>query len=238
MFTAVIITLTLIASTIGTSTGFGTSTILIPFLSLYYPLPETLLFVGIIHWFGNVWKMFFFKQGLNWKLVLLFGLPGIIISFMASQLPTTLDNQTLKKILGLFLIAYVIFIFLRPRWKIAKNNLNAVLGGSLSGFFAGIFGVGGAVRSAFLSAFNLDKSVYLFTSGAIAILIDTSRLTGYQLSGIRLQTFQLSALIFAITASLFGAYLAKTFLTKVPAAQFRLLIALALLIVGLRYFVS
>lgn len=48
-----LIALTLIASCIGTMTGFGTSTIMVPVLSLFLPLPLVLLFAGIIHWFGD-----------------------------------------------------------------------------------------------------------------------------------------------------------------------------------------
>ena len=55
--------LTLVGSVIGTVTGFGTSTIMIPALLFYYPLPQTLLLVGVIHFAGNIWKMAFFHRG-------------------------------------------------------------------------------------------------------------------------------------------------------------------------------
>ena len=70
--------LSLFASSVGTLTGFGTSTIMVPVLLLRYSLPETLLFVGVIHWFGDIWKMIFFKKGIRWNLILGFGVPGII----------------------------------------------------------------------------------------------------------------------------------------------------------------
>lgn len=228
-------TLVLVASFIGTTTGFGTSTILVPILSLSYSFPETLLFVGIIHWFGDIWKMFFFKKGINWKLILLFGIPGLILSFIASRLPTIIEEKGLKRTLGIFLVGYVTFIFLKPKWKIAKNNINAAIGGGLSGFFAGIFGVGGAVRGAFLSTFNLEKSVYIFTSGAIAFLIDSSRLLGYKSSGITLNAFSLPILFISVLISLLGAYLAKKLVDKIPQKKFRLLVAVALLLIGIRY---
>src|SRR3989338_9942045 len=135
--------LTLIAATIGTMTGFGTSTIMVPVLSLFLPLPVVLLFVGVIHWFGDIWKMLFFKKGFNWKLILLFGIPGIIVSFWAARLPLTLPEELLQRSLGLFLILYVGFIWFKPTWKMKPSNNNALLGGALSGFFSGIFGVGG-----------------------------------------------------------------------------------------------
>ena len=227
--------LTLISASIGTMTGFGTSTIMVPILSLFLPIPETLLFVGVIHWFGDIWKILFFKKGLNWKLILLFGVPGIVLSFFAAKLPLTLPESLLQRSLGLFLIAYVVFLFFKPDWKIKPSTTTAVLGGSLSGFFAGIFGVGGAIRSTFLTAFDLKKSVFLFTSGVIGLLIDSSRISQYWLSGIKIGSNLMTALIICIPVSLIGAYLAKKLVDKIPQKSFRLFIAVALLLEGLRY---
>ena len=227
--------LTLISASIGTMTGFGTSTIMVPILSLFLPLPETLLFVGVIHWFGDILKILFFKKGLNWKLILLFGVPGIVLSFFAAKLPLILPESLLQRSLGLFLIAYVVFLFFKPDWKIKPSTTTAVLGGSLSGFFAGIFGVGGAIKSTFLTAFDLKKSVFLFTSGVIGLLIDSSRISQYWLSGIKIGSNLMTALIICISVSLIGAYLAKKLVDKIPQKSFRLFIAVALLLVGLRY---
>src|SRR3989338_7101442 len=93
--------LTFISSSVGTMTGFGTSTIMVPVLSLFLSIPQTLLFVGILHWFGDIWKIIFFKKGWNAKLIFLFGIPGVIASFYAARLPLTLPETLLQKSLGL-----------------------------------------------------------------------------------------------------------------------------------------
>jgi len=179
--------------------------------------------------------MVFFKKGLNLKLILLFGIPGIVTSFFAAKLPLNLPELLLKKGLGLFLVLYVTFLLLKPKWKIPASGGNALLGGSLAGFFAGIFGVGGAVRSTFLTAYNLEKSVFLFTSGVIGILIDSSRLTQYLIGGTRLTTPLITILFLCVPVSLMGAYIAKKLVNKIPQKSFRVFIAVALLLVGLRY---
>ena len=69
--------LTFLVSIIGTITGFGMSTIMVPVVLLFLPLPETLLFVGVIHWFGDLWKILLFKHGIHKKLLIYFGIPGI-----------------------------------------------------------------------------------------------------------------------------------------------------------------
>jgi uncharacterized protein len=44
---ALIAALTLVASAVGTLTGFGTSTIMVPVLASFLPVPQVLLLVGI-----------------------------------------------------------------------------------------------------------------------------------------------------------------------------------------------
>ena len=231
----VIIILVLVASFAGTLTGFGTSTILVPFISLSYPLPETLLFVGIIHLFGDIWKMVFFKKGVRWKLILLFGIPGIAFSYFASRLPVNIPEPNLRRMLGIFLVLYVVFLFIKSKWKLRQNDFNALVGGGLSGFFAGLFGVGGAVRGAFLTTFNLKKEVYIFTSGTIGLLIDTSRLIGYTKSGIRLASYNFTLLFVSILISFLGAYLARFAVGKIPQSKFRVVTAFGLVVVGIYY---
>ena len=55
--------LTFCASAIGTATGFGTATIMLPVLALFMPGATALLFVGIIHLAGDLWKVLLFKKG-------------------------------------------------------------------------------------------------------------------------------------------------------------------------------
>lgn len=195
------------------------------------------LFVGVIHWFGDIWKIVLFKKGTNWRLVLLFGIPGIVASIFGAKLSFLLSETTLKQLLGVFLLLYVAFLFSKPKWKISLLPFNALFGGALSGFFAGIFGVGGAVRSSFLTAYDLEKAVFIFTSGAIGFLIDSGRISQYVIGGTRLEGDLERLLIFCIPVSLLGAHLAKQFVDRIPQKMFRAFIALALCLVGIRYLV-
>lgn len=227
--------ITIIASFIGTLTGFGTSTIMIPSLSLLgLPFGQTLILVGIIHWFGNVWKILFFKEGIQWRLIATFALPGIIATFIGARFMFFLPQSLLSQLLGIFLIGYVIVLMRAPSFQVKPNDKNALIGGSLSGLSFGIFGMGGALRSAFLIAYELPKSVYLATTAIMSIIIDSTRLFTYTLEGIRLESGLAYGLLLFIPASFFGAYLAKNIVDKIPQKYFRGIIALFLLLVGIK----
>lgn len=222
----------LIASLVGTTTGFGTSTILVPLLLLFYPLPEVLLFVGVIHWFGNLWKMYFFRNGRSLQLLLTFGLAGVLGSFLGARMTITVPELWLQKALGLFLISYAFFLFYKPKFRLKINNFSTSLGGLLSGVSAGIFGVGGAIRGAFLQAYGLKKAMYLFTAGAIGFFIDSTRLITYLNQGFSLQTLRFNWLLMGIPLSFLGAWLGKKVVDYLSPIWFKKVVTLGLLIIG------
>lgn len=228
---------TFIAAVVGTTTSFGTSTFMVPVLGFFYPIGVTLLFTGIVHWFGNIWKMFFFRSGKKWGLIFLFGIPGIIASYFGAKLVPGISEVLLSRLLGIFFMIYVIFLFKNQNWKIPASKPVAITGGVLSGFSSGIFGVGGAIRAAFLTAFNLKKEVFIFTAGAIGLFIDSGRVAKYFLDGITMENKMLIALAFAIPSSFLGGYVGKKISDKIPQAAFRNVIAVALLLMAIKYII-
>lgn len=226
--------LTIAAAGVGTLTGFGTSTIMVPALLLFFPLAPTLLLVGIIHWFGDIWKLALFRRGVRRRLILLFGVSGVVFTFLGARLVFAVSETLLSQVLGGFLIAYVAFLFARPSFRLPQNAPAAAAGGALSGFFAGVFGVGGAVRGAFLSAFDLPKAVYIATAGAIGLAVDSARLATYVAEGATLPAHLLWGLALFIPASFVGAYLAKGVADRIPQRRFRAVIAVFLLLVGIK----
>ena len=226
--------LTLLASTIGTLAGFGISTIMVPVLLIIFPLPQTLLLVGVIHWFNDIWKIILFREGIRWKLFLAFGLPGILTSFIGSSLSLRISREILSRALGVFLIAYVLFIVFNRTFKLSQKLSVAISSGALTGFFAGIFGIGGEINAVALSTFNLKKAVYIATAGAISFMIDSTRIATYIRGGIGLEPAILSGFLIFIPLSLIGAMIGKRGIEKIPQEKFRNFVAIFIFLFGLK----
>ncbi len=229
--------LTLIASAIGTITGFGTSTIMIPVLVIFFPPVEAIFLVAIIHWFGNIWKITLFRSGFNSRLLLLFGVVGLATSYLGAYISLGANEQILLRLLGLFLAGYALFLIFQSKFKIPAGNLTALSGGALSGFFSGMFGIGGAIRSIFLTAFDLPKAVYIATAGAIGLLIDSTRIVAYFTSGATLPKELWYGLLLFIPISFVGAQIAKKIVNKIPQGKFRIVVAVFLFTIGLKLIV-
>jgi uncharacterized protein len=226
--------LTVVAGFVGTLTGFGMSTIMTTVLVLFLPPLEALFLVAIVHWFGDIWKMTFFRSGLRLKLILLFGLTGLATSFLGARVTLGVKDNLLLRGLGGFLVIYSIFLLLQSRFRVPASPGVALAGGSLSGFTAGLFGVGGAIRGMFLSAFDLPKEVYIATSGAIGLLVDSSRIVTYFTGGARLEHALGWGLLAYIPASFAGAAVARLVVDRIPQQRFRMVVAVFLLAVGLK----
>jgi uncharacterized membrane protein YfcA len=207
---------------------------MVPVLAAFLPLPQVLLLVGVIHWFGDLWKMLLFRSGVRWKLILLFGGTGIVATVIGGLLVFQAPESLLSRALGGFLLLYVIFLLAKQRFRIPQTTSTAVLGGVLHGFAAGIFGVGGAVRGAFLAAFDLPKSVYIFTSGAIGLVVDSARIVTYWSQGASFETKLVWGLLLFVPISFIGAKIAERVVERIPQERFRVIVALFLGLVALQ----
>ncbi|MGL4423479.1 MAG: TSUP family transporter, partial [Gemmataceae bacterium] len=108
------------------------------------------------------------------------------------------------------------------------------IGGLLSGFFGGLSGMQGALRSAFLARAGLSKEAFVATGSAIACLIDCTRLGVYATALRRVQNdLDYELLGVAILAAFAGAFLGNRFLKKLTMTGLQRLVAILLLIVAL-----
>ena len=185
--------LTLVASAAGTVSGFGISTMMMPVMLLFMPVLDALLFVGVIHIFGNIWKVTLFYRGIRWKLILSFGIPGIISSYAGAKVIPFIDQSVLRQTLGIVLLLYALSMVIKPNLKLKTSLPVSVGSATLSGFVAGMIGVGGALRGAALSLFNLQKGVYISANGAIALIIDLIRIVVYLDEGAQIPIILLMA---------------------------------------------
>lgn len=223
-----------LAEVIGTIAGFGSSTIFLPLALFFVDFKTALILVAFFHVFGNLGRITFFRHGLDKKLILLFGVPSVIVTVLGALLVNYTPQDVLKLILGIFLLVFSLTSIIKPHFKFKPSKKNAVIGGSISGFFAGLIGTGGAIRSAFLTAFNLQKKVYLATAAAIALAVDITRIPIYFESGfLAPQLYIHLPLLFIIAIA--GAYVGKKIVDKIPQKAFRRIVLIAIILISLKF---
>src|SRR3989344_2562061 len=171
------------AEVVGTIAGFGSSTIFLPLALFFVDFKTALVLVAIFHISGNLGRITFFRHWLDRKLLVLFGVPSVILTIVGALMVNYAPQELLKLGLGVFLLLFSAASFIKPDFSFRANPQNAVIGGGLSGFLAGLIGTGGALRGAFLTSFQLKKEIYIATAAAIALAADITRIPIYLGSG-------------------------------------------------------
>jgi uncharacterized membrane protein YfcA len=122
----------------------------------------------------------------------------------------------IKLLVALLMIFFALFEILPWLKSIQFDKKYIRLGGFISGFFGGLSGNQGALRSAFLLRYGLSKEAFIATGVVIACLIDVTRLTIY-FGGSNNYDYSENdtLLIMAVLSAFAGAYLGSKLLKKV-----------------------
>ncbi len=220
--------------------GFGLSTLLLPVFALFFPLPLAIAAAAIVHLISNLFKFTLFYRNINWPTVFKFGVPAMFAAILGSLLLSTIsaDEMLLARIIGGLIIFFALFELLPVLKKIVIPAKWLSLGGLISGFFGGLSGHQGAIRSAFLLKTQTSKDTYIATGVAIAILVDLNRLVVYGSSSTIAFTNKdfSTALVVAIGASLLGILVSNKFYKKIKFNAIQNLVGALLLIIGVLVF--
>jgi len=246
----------LLASGLTMFSGFGLGTLLLPVFALFLPVELAVAATAIVHGANNVLKAGLLGKLADFKLVLRFGLPAIIAAFagvyvlkLLSGMPelwtySLLGRQAivtpLKLAMAVLMTGFAV-IELHPRFERLEIDRRWLpLGGALSGFFGGLSGHQGALRSAFLAKVGLSPQAFVGTNAVIGLLVDLVRISAYAaiLFGARLTDMAKSregALIaVGALAAFAGVILGKRVLHKITMATVqRITGGLLLVIAGL-----
>jgi len=223
-----------LAAVAATIAGFGSSALLIPVAFIFMDIKTAVFIVATFHLFNNLFKVRLFWKQINFQVFLLFGIPSILLAFTGAFLISISPVDIISRVLAAFLIIYAIYSFLKPKFSLKKSKITAVIGGSLSGLLAGLIGLGGAVRGAFLVAFNLAKETYVGTSAMIGTVIDLTRIPTYIVTKLAQDTSFYILIPFLIVSAYFGVRTGKLLLTRIDQDTFRKIVAAALLLVGIK----
>lgn len=226
-----------LSEVIGTMAGFGSSTIFLPIALFFVNFKTALVLVGFLHIFGNVGRITFFRHGIDKKLLVLFGIPSVLLTIIGALLVHYIAQDVLKSALGFFLIAFSTLSLAKPNFLFRASALHAIIGGVLSGFFAGLIGTGGALRGAFLTSFALEKHRYIATAAMIALAVDITRIPIYFASGF-LEARYVVYIPLLFGAAIAGSYAGKSIINKIPQKIFRITVLVALILIGLKFIVE
>jgi len=229
--------------------GFGLGTLLMPAFALFFPVELAVGLTAVVHLANNVFKLALLGRRADRAVVVRFGLPALAASFAGAKLLILLSAlrplasyelggrafhvMPVNAVVAALLLVFVA-LELSPRFaRIQVPPRWLPLGGLLSGFFGGLSGHQGALRSAFLVKTGLAKEAFVASGVAIACLIDAARLSVYAGHFSRAGLFQNAGLLGVACVSAFlGAYLGARLLEKVTMLAVQRAVAAGLVLIA------
>lgn len=230
--------------------GFGLGTILTPVFMIFFPVDLAIGLTGIVHFFNNIFKLFLVGRKADKEVLLRFGVPAVIAAILGSWL--LLNITDLKPLFSYeafgknlevypvkFIISVLLIIFasidLIPYFnKLQFGKDKLPIGGALSGFFGGLSGNQGALRSAFLIKAGLSKEAFIATAVVVSTFVDFTRLSVYATRFTKAGlSNNLTLVVCATLSAIAGAYIGNKLLKKVTLRFLQVTIAIMLIIISI-----
>jgi uncharacterized membrane protein YfcA len=231
METVLFFLLALVSETIGTVSGFGSSVFFVPLAGMLFDFQTTLALTGVLHIFSTSAQVVMFRKSINRRLLLLIGVPSVIFVLIGAWLNSRVDLKYAELAMGIFLVVFASVFLIFKKLKFSATNTNAILGGAVAGFLAGLIGTGGAIRGASLAAFDLNKNVFVATSAGIDFAVDVSRTIIYLYNGyLQPRYYWFVPVLFFLAYT--GAWIGKKILNIIPQEIFKKIVLFLILGVG------
>lgn len=229
--------------------GFGLGTLLMPVFAIFFPIDTAITLTAIVHLLNNIFKLFLVGSKSHSGVVIRFGLPAVVAAFVGAWLLNFLGNLApivsyelfgkiylilpQKLLVALIIIFFAAFELMPSLAGKTFDQKYLVAGGLLSGFFGGLSGHQGALRSAFLIRIDLPKESFIGTGVLIACLVDLSRLSVYGNHFLR-QGIE-ENLMFLVVASLCafcGAWFGNRFMKKITLRAIQIIVSVLLFMIA------
>lgn len=234
--------------------GFGLGTVLMPVLAIFFPLPVAIASVAVVHLANNLFKALLVGKYAKASVVIKFGVPATLTAALGAYLMSFFSNwpplfpyyiydaEFKVSLIGIIVGSMIMFssIFeLVPRFSRLSFDQDYIpLGGAISGFFGGVSGNQGVLRSAFLIKSGLSKEEFIGTAVLCIVIVDITRILvyGWAVYSQKFAEVFSQNIIGVVTAAsitaFFGSYIGAKLTHKITFRMLQIIVGSMLLILG------
>lgn len=227
-----------------------------PAFAVFFPIDVAIAATAVVHLSNNLFKVTLLGRAAAWRIVALFGMPAALAAFagawllegMAAAPPLAAYELAgrphqvtlLKVVVAALMLSFAGFEVVPALQRLEFPRRYLVLGGALSGFFGGLSGHQGALRSAFLVRAGLGKEAFIATGVVSAVVVDLARLSVYGTAFVARDLGVVLAdrggwglIVAAIAAAFAGSFAGARLLPKVTMTGVRWVVAVMLCLLGI-----
>jgi uncharacterized membrane protein YfcA len=233
MFDFILLAVSILAGLVAGVAGFGIGSFITPVLAFTAGTGIAVAAVSIIHFFGTLLRFVLWRMEVNWKVLISFGLMSAAGGLVGALLHNILFNQILTIIFGCLLVFSGASILSGLSDKLHFKGVFAWIAGGISGFFGGLVGNQGGIRSAAMFGFKLDRKAFIATATGIALLVDIVRMPVYLATQLKELLAIWPLILIGSVGVLAGTLIGGSLLEKIPEKRFKQVVAILILLIGI-----
>ncbi|MEU4196985.1 sulfite exporter TauE/SafE family protein [Kribbella sp. NPDC026611] len=216
--------------------GFGGGVLLLPVFTALFGLRVAVPMLTLTQLSSNASRAWLNRHDLRWRVIAWFALGAIPFAVAGGILLSHAPLAPLKRLLGVFLIAVVVWRRLRPSAPRPSDPQFAAVGAA-SGLGSALLGSVGPLTAPFFLAYGLTRAAYIGTEATSALIMHLTKLTTYGAGN--LITHQTLTYALALTpATLLGTWTGKHLTTHLTDHRFTTLVELGLLTAGALFLIG
>ena len=169
----------IVAGGVAALSGFGVGSLLTPLLATHYGTKLAVAIVSIPHLVATAVRFIGLRRQLDRRIFLNFGILSAAGGLLGALLNAKTNSPVLATVFGCLLVFAGISGLTGFVDRMNFGRAMAWFAGALSGFFGGLVGNQGGIRSAALLGFDIQKEALVATATAIALIVDGARMPVY-----------------------------------------------------------
>ena len=233
MFEFLTVVIGFLAGITASVAGFGIGSFLTPIVSVSTGTKVAIALVSLPHFIGNALRFSFLKSKVNRKILIRFGILSAAGGLVGALLHTFFVSNLLQIIFAIMLvIAGFVGVLQATEWLLIGKT-RAVIVGLVSGFFGGLVGEQGGIRSIALLNFDVEKEAFIATATATALIVDAVRMPVYFITQFSQVSHFLIILILSCFSVFAGTIVGTLILKRIPEKSFKQIVSLLILFLGI-----
>jgi uncharacterized membrane protein YfcA len=213
--------------------GFGGGVLLLPVFTALFGLPVAVPMLTVTQLSSNGARMWLNRHDLQWRLIGWFALGAVPLAVAGGLLLAHAPMGLLKRFLGAFLIAVVVWRRVNPHPRKPADPAFAAVGAA-SGLGSALLGSVGPLTAPFFLAYGLTRAAYIGTEAASALVMHLAKIGAYRVGDLLTGRVLLFGALLT-PATLAGAWVGKRILGRVSDRAFVLLVEAGLVVAGVLF---
>jgi uncharacterized membrane protein YfcA len=235
MFAVLTFAAAVLAGAVAAVSGFGIGSLLTPLLAARLETRLAVALVAVPHVAATAVRFHRLRSHLNRRVFLNFGLLSAGGGLLGALLSARAASPALDAVFGCLLVLAGGSAWTGLWQRLRFGRTTAWVAGGVSGFFGGLVGNQGGIRSAALLGFPLQRDELVATATAVALLVDAARLPVYVAGEHAAMGSQWLLLAVATAGCLAGTFWGVSWLRRIPEPQYRRWLGAILTLLGVYF---